>query len=102
MDLFTPFTAGDKWKRSVIPRMITNGMPVLRYALQDLWILASRLSEHKKGSPGLMPFENVEQSRRVFSMWSVIKGQSDNWFHRCDMRNTPQEVSHDSAVHFAY
>jgi hypothetical protein len=39
--------------------MIANGMPSLRYALQEFWILYSRLAEHEKGSPGLMTCENV-------------------------------------------
>ncbi len=81
--------AGDERKRGVIPRMIANGMPSLRYASHELWMLYSKLSEHKKGSPGLMAFENIEQLRGGFSMRSVIKRQSGHWFRRRHVRNTP-------------
>jgi hypothetical protein len=69
--------------------MIANGMPSLRYALQELWMLYGKLAEHKKGSPGLMTCENIEQLRRVCRMWSVVKRQSGNGFCRGDVRNTP-------------
>jgi hypothetical protein len=39
--------------------MIANGMPSLRYAPHKIWMLYSRVAEHEKGSPGLMPGENV-------------------------------------------
>jgi len=82
--------------------MIANGMPSLRYALHEFWILYSELSEHKKGSPGVMAFENLEQLRCGCSMWSVIKRQSGHWFPRLHVRNTPEKVPHGPAIHFAY
>jgi hypothetical protein len=39
--------------------MIANGMTSLRYTPHEIWILYGKLSEHKKGRPGLMVFENV-------------------------------------------
>jgi hypothetical protein len=39
--------------------MIANGMSSLGYAPHEGWILYSRLAEHEKSSPGLMPCENV-------------------------------------------
>jgi hypothetical protein len=69
--------------------MIANGMPSLRYTPHEIWILYGNLSEHKKGSPGLMAFEDIEQLRRVFSMGSVVKRQSGNGCCRCDVCNTP-------------
>jgi hypothetical protein len=55
--------------------MIANGMPSLPYTPHQIWILDGNLSKHKKGSMGFMAFENVQQSRRVFSMGSIIKRQ---------------------------
>jgi hypothetical protein len=69
--------------------MIPNGMPILRYAPHEFRILQGKVSEHKKGSPGLMAFENVEQLWCGFSLWSVVKRQSRHWFRRCDVRDTP-------------
>jgi hypothetical protein len=82
--------------------MIANGMPSLRYTLQEIWMLYGKLSEHKKGSPGLMTCEKVEQLRRVCSMWSVVKRQSGHGFCRSDVRNTPEEVSHGPSIYSAH